>query len=212
MWLPHTPSWSSDMILLHYSPCTHTNTGWVNPNLKRSPSIKVNLLDLFLTLFASDGSSGSTPSAKYRWYGVIHVPVLPTAQTSIASLVLIGCALTLGALKVSWVRDRWPIAMRSLDLHTWSTWLSVTNARGTFKVGMAKRGGPCGPSRRPLVKNARRADLFYLLTRISPRPARASSGAGRAGPLTRKKKKWMKVLLRWHPMLLKWKNVNNVYV
>jgi len=54
---------------------------------------------------------------------------------------------------------------------------------------MAKRGGPCGSARGPLVKNARRVDLFNPLTRISPRPARANSGAGRAGPLTRKKKK-----------------------
>jgi len=58
---------------------------------------------------------------------------------------------------------------------------------------MAKRGGPCGPTRGPLIKNAGRADLFNPLTRISPprisqRPARTSSGAGRAGPLTRKKK------------------------
>jgi len=37
---------------------------------------------------------------------------------------------------------------------------------------------------------AGRADLFNLLTRISPEPARASSKAGRAGPLTRKKKNW----------------------
>jgi len=54
---------------------------------------------------------------------------------------------------------------------------------------MAKRGGPCGPARGSLVKNAGRVDLFNPLTRISPQPARASSGAGRAGPLTRKKKK-----------------------
>jgi len=37
---------------------------------------------------------------------------------------------------------------------------------------MVKRGGPCGPTRGPLVKNAGRADLFNPLTRISPRPAR----------------------------------------
>jgi len=53
---------------------------------------------------------------------------------------------------------------------------------------MAKQG-------RPLVKNTGRTDLFNPLTRISPpcispQPARASSGAGRAGPLTRKKKNW----------------------
>jgi len=54
---------------------------------------------------------------------------------------------------------------------------------------MAKRGGPCGPARGPLVKNAGWTDLFNPLTRISPQPARASNGAGRAGPLTRKKKK-----------------------
>jgi len=62
------------------------------------------------------------------------------------------------------------------------------------KVGIAKRGGSCGPVRGPLVKNAGRADLFNPLTRISPpcislRPTRASSGTGRAGLLTRKKKK-----------------------
>jgi len=53
---------------------------------------------------------------------------------------------------------------------------------------MAKWGGPCGPARGPLVKNAGRTDLFNPLTRISPQPARASIGAGRAGPLNRKKK------------------------
>jgi len=83
-------------------------------------------------------------------------------------------------------------------------------------IGMAKRGGPCGLTRGPLVKNAGRADLFNPLTRISPprispRPAQASSRAGLADPLTRKKKKWMKVFLRRHPMLLKWKNINNVF-
>jgi len=36
---------------------------------------------------------------------------------------------------------------------------------------------------------AGRTDLFNPLTRISPQPARASSRAGRADPLTRKKKK-----------------------
>jgi len=55
------------------------------------------------------------------------------------------------------------------------------------KVGRAMRVGP-------LVKIAGRTDLFNPLTRISsprisPQPARANSGAGRAGPLTRKKKK-----------------------
>jgi len=59
---------------------------------------------------------------------------------------------------------------------------------------MTKRGGLCGSTRSPLVKNAGRADLFNPLTRISlprinPQPAQASSGTGRAGPLTRKKKK-----------------------
>jgi len=54
---------------------------------------------------------------------------------------------------------------------------------------MAKRGGPCEPACGPLVKNAGRTDLFNPLTRISPQPARASSGVGRAGSLTRKKKK-----------------------
>jgi len=58
---------------------------------------------------------------------------------------------------------------------------------------MTKRGGPCGLARGPQVKNAGRAELFNLLTRISPprispQPARASSGAGRAGPQTHKKK------------------------
>jgi len=58
---------------------------------------------------------------------------------------------------------------------------------------MAKRGGPCGPARGPQVKNAGRDDLFNPLTRISPprispQPARAICGAGRAGPQTRKKK------------------------
>jgi len=48
-------------------------------------------------------------------------------------------------------------------------------------VGRAVRAGP-------LVKNAGRVDLFNPLThislpRISSRPARASSGARRAGPL-----------------------------
>jgi len=42
---------------------------------------------------------------------------------------------------------------------------------------MAKRGGPRAG---PLVKNAGRTDLFNPLTRISPQPARANSGA-RAG-------------------------------
>jgi len=54
---------------------------------------------------------------------------------------------------------------------------------------MAKRGGPCGLARGPQVKNVGRANIFNPLTRISPRPAQASSGAGRAGPLTRKIKK-----------------------
>ena len=89
-------------------------------------------------------------------------------------------------------------------------------------------------ARGPQVKNAGRANLFNPLTRISPprispQPVRVSSGVERAGPLTRKKKnvivlmcaddredynykKLMKVFLRQHPMLLKWKNVNNVYV
>jgi len=53
---------------------------------------------------------------------------------------------------------------------------------------MAKRGGPCGSVRGPQVKNAGWDDLFNPLTRISPQPARASCGAGRAGPQTRKKK------------------------
>jgi len=43
---------------------------------------------------------------------------------------------------------------------------------------MAKRGGP---ARDPLVKNAGWDDLFNPLIRISPRPVRASSGAGRGG-------------------------------
>jgi len=60
---------------------------------------------------------------------------------------------------------------------------------------MTKRGGLCRPARGPLLKNAGRTDLFNPLTRISPphnspQPARASSGAGQAGPLTRKKKNW----------------------
>jgi len=46
---------------------------------------------------------------------------------------------------------------------------------------MAKQGGPCEPARYPQVKNAGRANLFNPLTRISPRPARASSGVGRGG-------------------------------
>ena len=49
------------------------------------------------------------------------------------------------------------------------------------KAGRAVRAGP-------QVKNAGRDDLFNPLTRISPQPARASCGAGRAGPQTRKKK------------------------
>jgi len=45
---------------------------------------------------------------------------------------------------------------------------------------MAKRGGLCGPARRPLVKNAGRADLFNPLTRISPRgPAAGRGGLAR---------------------------------
>jgi len=53
------------------------------------------------------------------------------------------------------------------------------------------RDGKAG--RGPQVKNAGRDDLFnpqtrISLPRISPQPARASSGAGRAGPQTRKKK------------------------
>jgi len=43
-------------------------------------------------------------------------------------------------------------------------------------------------ARGPQVKNAGRDDLFNLLTRISPQPARASFGAGWADPQTRKKK------------------------
>jgi len=35
-------------------------------------------------------------------------------------------------------------------------------------LGMAKRGGPCGPARSPLVKNEGWVDLFNPLTRISP--------------------------------------------
>jgi len=50
-----------------------------------------------------------------------------------------------------------------------------------FSLGMAKRGGP---ARGPQVKNAGRTDLFNPLTRISPQLARASSGAGQAGPQT----------------------------
>jgi len=48
---------------------------------------------------------------------------------------------------------------------------------------------PRGPACGPLVKNAGRVDLFNTLTCISPRSARASSRAGRADPLTHKKKK-----------------------
>jgi len=56
---------------------------------------------------------------------------------------------------------------------------------------MAKRGGP---ARCLQVKNAGRANLFNPLTRISPprispRAARASSGAGRADTLIPKKKR-----------------------
>jgi len=58
---------------------------------------------------------------------------------------------------------------------------------------MAKRGGPCEPVRGPLVKNARRADLFNPLTRISSRPTRASSGAG--WPANPKEKKIVIVLM-----------------
>jgi len=62
------------------------------------------------------------------------------------------------------------------------------------ELGMAKRGGPCGPAHGPLVKNAGWTDLFNPLTRfspsrISPQSARGNSGAGRAGPLTRKEKR-----------------------
>jgi len=58
-----------------------------------------------------------------------------------------------------------------------------------INVGMTKRDGSCGPARGPLVKNVRQTDFFNPLTHISPQPARASSGAGRDDPLTRKKKK-----------------------
>jgi len=58
---------------------------------------------------------------------------------------------------------------------------------------MAKRGGPCRPAR-GVAKTRGRTDIFNPLTRIgpsriSPQLARASSGAGQAGSLTRKKKK-----------------------
>jgi len=58
-----------------------------------------------------------------------------------------------------------------------------------------KAGGPCGPVRDSLVKHAGQADLFNLLTRISSRPARASSEVGQAGPRARKKKKIVIVLM-----------------
>ena len=90
---------------------------------------------------------------------------------------------------------------------------------------MAKRGGSCGPARGPLVKNAGRTYLFNPLTRISPphislRPARASTGARRAGPLTRKKKKLTlssrkAMQLGFHKISKKetqHNRVNNVYV
>jgi len=41
---------------------------------------------------------------------------------------------------------------------------------------MAKWGGPCGLAHSPQVKNARRANHFNPLTRISPRPARGGAG------------------------------------
>jgi len=61
-----------------------------------------------------------------------------------------------------------------------------------LSIGIAKRDGSV---RGPLVKNVGRIDLFNSLTRISssrisPQPARVSNGTGRAGPLTRKKKKF----------------------
>jgi len=61
------------------------------------------------------------------------------------------------------------------------------------KAGRAVRAGP-----RPAAKNAGRTDLFNPLTCISPQPARVSSGAGRAGPLTRKKKNWHLAVARQH--------------
>jgi len=54
---------------------------------------------------------------------------------------------------------------------------------------MAKRGGPCGLARGPQVKNAGRANLFNPLTRISPRPARASQRDGAGWPANPQEKK-----------------------
>ena len=53
MWLPQIPSWSLAIILMHFSPCTHTKRGCVNPNL----------YTFFFIFLASVGSIGSTPSA-----------------------------------------------------------------------------------------------------------------------------------------------------
>jgi len=58
----------------------------------------------------------------------------------------------------------------------------------TFEVGMAIRGGSCGPARGTLVKNVGRTNIFNLLTCISPQHVQASCGAGWPGPLTCKKK------------------------
>ena len=65
----------------------------------------VNLLEFFFIFLASVGSNGRTPSARQRWYCVIHVSGLRVAQTCATFTLSPRHALILGDLKVSWVKD-----------------------------------------------------------------------------------------------------------
>ena len=77
----------------------------MNPNLYNSPSIIVNLLEFFFIFLASIGSSGRRPSARHRWYCVIHVSGSCVAQTCVMFTLSPRHALILVDLKVSWVKD-----------------------------------------------------------------------------------------------------------
>ena len=92
---------SSAIILVHFSPCTHSRSGCVNPNLYNSPSIIVNLLEFFFIFLASVGSSGRRPSARHRLYCVIQVSGSWVAQTYATFTFSPRHALILGDLKFS---------------------------------------------------------------------------------------------------------------
>ena len=118
---PDVASTYTFMELCHNSRAllaVYTFQEWVseNPNLYRSPSINVYLLEFFFTFLASVGSSGWRPSAKHRLYCVIQVSGSWAAQTCITSTFSPRHALILGDLKVSCVKDLWLLAALSVDL------------------------------------------------------------------------------------------------